>query len=241
MFVHMARSGRPDQPTMNVLLDILSGADHDAIRPLLYPIDLQVGQVLESCGKPIEHVYFPQSAVASVTTMQNERRLELGVVGRDGMIGIAALLSGDTSQYETSIQVAGTALRVSVEDLRAQLEESQTLRSSLLRYVHAFLIQSARTALTNGYWKIEERLARRLLLVHDRIDGDKILMTHGSLAGGLSVTRPGVTLALHILEGHGVIRARRSEITVLNREELKKLTGGSYGLVEEQHRPAKSL
>lgn len=241
MFVHMTRGGRPDQPTMNVLLDTLSGADYDSLKPLLHPVDLQFQQVLESCGTPLEHIYFPHTAVASVSTTQSERRVELGVVGRDGMIGITALLSDDAAQHETSTQVAGTALRMSVEDFRIAIEKSHTLHSSLLRYVHSFLVQSARTALTNGYWKIEERLARRLLLVHDRIEGDKISMTHGSLAGGLSVTRPGVTLALHILEGQGAIRARRSEITVLNREELKKLTGGSYGLVEEQHRPAKPL
>jgi CRP-like cAMP-binding protein len=241
MFVHMANGRSPEQPTRNVLLDTLCGSEIDTLKPLLHPVDLQLQQVLEFCGKPIEHIYFPQTAVASVSTMQNERRVELGVVGRDGMIGITALLSDDVAQHETSTHVSGTALRMIVGDFKAAIETSHSLHSSLLRYVHSFLVQSARTALANEYWKIEERLARRLLLVHDRIDGDRISMTHGSLAGGLSVTRPGVTLALHILEGHGVIRARRSEITVLNREELKKLTRGSYGMLEEQFRPAKSF
>ncbi len=229
----------PNALLSNVLLNALSAEDRNQLDPSLRRVELKARQVLEPRAELVEHLYFPETAVASVRTMSGNRQVEIGVVGREGMTGITTLLGEDRSQNETSVQIAGMCLRVSVRDFHAAMEKSPTLRPSLLRYVHSFLVQSARTALANGGWKIEERLARRLLLVHDRIAGDTIHLTHVSLAGGLGVTRPGVTLALHILEERGVIRARRSEITVLDREALKAMAGGSYGALEEQHRPAK--
>jgi CRP-like cAMP-binding protein len=241
--VHLLlRTGKALSPFCNDLLSALSPEDFALLRPHLQHVDLQAKELLEWSRKPIEHVYFPQDALASVLARTpGGRQVEIGIVGREGMTGIAVLLGEDRPQNDTSVQVAGSGLRLCSDDLRAAMAASPTLRSSLLHYVHAFLVQSARTALANGYWRMEERLARRLLLVHDRVEGDMISFTHESLATMLGATRPSITLALHQLEGHGVIRSRRSQITILDREGLVRLTGGCYGAPEEQHRPMHGL
>lgn len=121
------------------------------------------------------------------------------------------------------------------DDLRVALSKSPTLRTSLLRYAHAFLVQSSRTALVNGHSKIEERLARWLLMVHDRIEGNKIYLTHEFLATMLGTRRPGVTTALQMLEYRGLVQARRGEITIVDRPGMIELTHGAYGEEEQRH------
>ncbi|WP_246676102.1 MULTISPECIES: Crp/Fnr family transcriptional regulator [unclassified Mesorhizobium] len=133
------------------------------------------------------------------------------------------------------ISVASNGWCLPVEHLRIAIAESQTLRPSLLRYAHAFLIQSSRTALVNGHSKIEERLARWLLMVNDRAEGDIIYLTHEFLATILGARRPGVTTALQMLEYRGMVHAKRGEITIIDRVGMIKLTNGAYGDEEQRH------
>ncbi|MER9121329.1 Crp/Fnr family transcriptional regulator [Mesorhizobium sp. M0954] len=143
---------------------------------------------MEVAYQPIERVYFPEMGIASVVaTMTGGRQSEVGIVGHDGMTGVAVILGQDRSPNETYIQVAGNGWILPVEDLRAAIAASQSLRESLLRYAHAFLVHSSRTALVNGHSKIEERLARWLLMVQDRAEGNKIYLTHKFLATMLGV------------------------------------------------------
>jgi CRP-like cAMP-binding protein len=116
------------------------------------------------------------------------------------------------------------------------MEESRALRSLLLAYVQALLAQTTSTVLANGHAKLEERLARWLLMVHDRTDGMTITLTHEFLAVMLGVRRAGVTVALHLLEGKGLIRSTRRQIVILNRRGLIEEAHGSYGAAEEEYR-----
>lgn len=219
----------------NNLLKSLSPADFALLEPYLESLELQVRQSLELAGTPIEHVYFPDRGIASVVaTMSKGRQIEVGVIGRDGMTGIAVILGDEDSPNDTFVQVPGSAWRVPVPAIRSAMGASETLRSALLKNAHNFLIQASRTALVNGYSKIEERLARWLLMVHDRVDGDTLELTHEFLATMLGARRPGVTLAIQMLEYRGLIRARRSEITVVDRAGLVRMTGGSYGAEEQR-------
>lgn len=226
----------PQSLPRNHVLKALSPEDFALLRPSMHRVELGIKAQLEVAYQPIKHVYFPEAGIASVVaTMTGGRQSEVGIVGCDGMTGVAVVLGQDSSPNETYIQVAGNGWCLPVENLRPVIAESQSLRASLLRYAHAFLVQSSRTALVNGHSKIEERLARWLLMVHDRTEGNKIYLTHEFLATMLGARRPGVTTALQMLEYRGVVHARRGEITIVDRAGMIKLTHGAYGDEEQRH------
>lgn len=226
----------PQTLLRNHVLKTLSPEDFARLQPSLHHVELDTKARLEVPYQPIEHVYFPEMGIVSVVaTMTGGRQSEVGIIGHDGMTGLAVLLGQDRSPNETYIQVASNGWRLPVEKLRSAIAESQTLHESLLRYAHAFLVQSSRTALVNGHSKIEERLARWLLMVHDRADGNRIYLTHEFLATMLGVRRPGVTTALQMLEYRGLVHAKRGEITIVDRAGLIKLTHGAYGKEEQRH------
>jgi CRP-like cAMP-binding protein len=144
------------------------------------------------------------------------------------MTGLQIVMGDDRATHEVYIQVAGKGLRMSAAKLRAADERSTTLHRSILRYARAFLLQTTTTALANGRSKIEERLARWLLMANDRIDGDKVPLTHEFLGLMLGTHRPGVTIALQALEKRGLIATRRSSITLVDRKGLEKYSNGTY-------------
>jgi CRP-like cAMP-binding protein len=145
------------------------------------------------------------------------------------LTGISAVLnSGDRVPHETYMQVAGSGRCLPAQHLRAAIEQSATLRESLLRYAHAFMAQTTQTALANGRNTIIERLAPWLLMVDDRIDGSDLPLTHDLLGVMLGTARPGVTLALQELERRGWIAHRRGRISILDRKGLAKVSGSAY-------------
>jgi CRP-like cAMP-binding protein len=219
----------------NRLLTALSSADQDRIQPYLEPVPLNVRFVLEAPNKPIEHVYFPESGVASMIAIGNhDRRIEVGLFGREGVSGSTVILGNDRSPHETFMQIAGAGQRIAADDLRRVMRESPSLHQLLLRYVQAFMIQTAHTALSNGRAKIEERLARWLLMSQDRV-ADELPLTHEFLSLMLGVRRPGVTDTLNALAGRGLIRTTRSLITIVDREGLEESAGGCYGIPEREY------
>ena len=166
-----------------------------------------------------------------------DQRIEAGIFGRDGMSGTAIVLGSDRSPHETFVQIPGAALRIEADALRDAMGRSQPLRQALLLYVQVLLVQVAHTVLANGSGKIEERLARWILMSHDRLDGDEIALTHEFLSLMLGVRRAGtVTVATHLLEGQGLIRATRGLIRVTDRAGLEELADGSYGVPEAEYR-----
>jgi CRP-like cAMP-binding protein len=221
----------------NRLLAKLSPTDFALLRPHLVPVSLKLAEVVIRPNEPIEHVYFFESGVTStVVNTAGKRRIEIGLTGWDGMAGIPILLSVDRTPHETFMQVEGSAWRIRSEHLRIAMRQSQSLNELLLRYVQAFYIQTAHTALTNGSHTVAERLARWLLMCHDRRDGDDLPLTHEFIALMLGVRRPGVTEAIHGLEARGCIQAKRGSITVLDRTKLEEAAGDSYGLPEAEYR-----
>jgi CRP-like cAMP-binding protein len=136
------------------------------------------------------------------------------------------------SPHEAFVQLDGSARRIESNRLRQAMRESTALSTLLLHFVHVFTIQVSHTALANGRAKIEERLARWLLMMHDRIDGDEAPLTHDFIALMLGVRRPGVTDALHALEGKGLVRSTRGVIRIVDREGLEALATGIYGAPE---------
>lgn len=221
----------------NQLLSALPPEDYAALQPVLEPVTLRRKDVLVQPGKPIPHVHFIESGVASVVVgTPDGKRIEVGIVGREGFTGTPLLFDVDTIPHETFIQIEGEALRMSRAAFRDMVEARPVFRKVLMRYGHVYQLHAAQTALSNGSYTLEERLARWLLMCHDRIDGDEFPVTHEFLSIMLGVHRPGVTTTIHVLEGAGMIRARRSHIEIVDRDKLRMTAGNSYGIPEAEYR-----
>ena len=222
----------------NLLLDRLSPDDLELLEPYFTREKLDVKKVLIAANQPIEHVWFPEGGVASVVaTMDDEGLTEVGIFGRDGFAGTPLLLGADTSPHETFMQVDGhTGLRIDASRFLAAVDQSATLRTALLRYVQTFITQTAHSAVSNAHQRIEARLARWLLMCHDRNDSDDIALTHEFMAMMIAAERSGVTVSLHVLEGAGMIRSKRGRVIILDRHKLEELAGDAYGRPEAEYR-----
>ena len=219
-------------PSRNRLLGALSSADLALLQPDLESVSLELRQVLETANEPITHNYFIESGLASVVAGNgnHRRRIEVGLIGFDGMTGLAVVLGGDRSPNENFMQVGGEGRRISSDRLRVAMQQSRSLHG--LNFAHTFINQIASTALSNGTASVEERLARWLLMAHDRLDGDNIPLTHEFLSLMLGVRRAGVTVAMNALERKAVIRLSHGQIFVVEGEGLKASANGAYAEME---------
>ena len=192
--------------------------------------------MLLEAGAAISHIDFPETAIASIVAETGDgRRLEVGIFGREGMSGTRLLLGIERNLHECFIQVAGDGLRMPASALLNAFALSPSLRAALLRFVEVLAVQTAHTAVANGSFTIEQRLARWLLMCHDRIDGDELALTHEFLAIMLGVRRSGVTVAVQVLEGGRIIQAERGRITIRDRRRLEEVAEASYGTPEAEY------
>lgn len=220
----------------NHLLSVLMPADFALLRPHLDIGPLAVGEVLIVADTPIPRVWFIEQGIVSIIAASADAgQIELGLVGREGMLGVPVLLDAGRTPDEGRVQMAGMAWSMPCGDLRDALRDSVSLHDSLLRYAQAANVQVASTALANGRYKLEQRLARWLLMCHDRVDGDLLPTTHRFLSLMLGVNRTGLTTAVAALERANFIGTRRGTITVRSREALLKLAGHSYGVAEAEY------
>ena len=212
----------------NRLLSRLARADLRQLEPHLTAVDLPLRRQLEARNKKAAHVYFLETGMASVVA-NGGHPIEVGVIGREGMTGLSVVLDSDErAVHETYMQIAGSGLRMPAAKLREAIGTSVALHQVLLRYAHAFMMQTTQTALANGRSKIEERLARWLLMAADRTDDSALPLTHEFLATMLGVRRAGVTVALQELVRTGLISHRRGVIAILDREALEESSNGTY-------------
>jgi CRP-like cAMP-binding protein len=217
---------------------LLRALSHDdlALLGALEPIELDLRHPVEQANQTIEHVYFPDSGIISVVAKSADDQIEAGVVGREGMTGTAVVMGNHRSPNDAYVQMAGAGHRVPAQRVRDAVETSSSLRQLMQRYAQVFMVQVAQTALANGRAKIEERLARWLLMAHDRQDDDDLRLTHEFIAIMLGVRRPGVTDALHQLEAKSLIRSNRGAIRIVDRAGLLGVAGGAYGVPESEYK-----
>lgn len=205
------------------------------LRPRLERVALPLGVLLLASEGPIHHVHFPESGVVSmITAFEEGVQVEVGLVGCEGMVGLPALLGVGTSSLEALVQVEGVALRMGAPAFRAALAEAPALAAHLLRYVDAFQAQVAQSAACNARHRVEQRLARWLLMTHDRTGGDAFPMTQAFLATMLAVRRPGVTLAMGALRRAGLVAHGRGAVRVLDRAGLEAVACECYGAVRRR-------
>jgi CRP-like cAMP-binding protein len=222
----------------NHVLAGLDPLDLALLAPHLEPVDLAFRLQIETPNKPIPYVYFPQDGIVSVVaTGPREHSIEVGIVGRDAMTGHAIALGTDRATNSTFVQLAGRGWRIKTETLRTAMQKSGSLQRAMLTCVQTFAVQASHTALANGRGTLEQRLARWLLMAHDRMESQRLRLTHELLSIMLGVQRPTVSLALHRMQAEGAITTQRSAVTIRNRALLKKAAKGFYGVPEaEQER-----
>lgn len=229
-----AKDGHPH--FRNRILRRLAKEDFLALEPFLTPVDLPLRTQLETRHKPIEFVYFLESGIASVVAGGRSQNTEVGLIGREGVTGTALVLGADQSPHDTFMQVGGRGHRIRADDLRRILATHRFIEQTFLRYSQTLMVQTASTALCNARHKLEERLARWLLMAADRHDSHELNLTHEFLAVMLAVQRPGVTIGLKALVDRSLIALARRHITILDRKGLEQTAGGSYGVPEVEYR-----
>lgn len=221
----------------NFLLQALSKADLGLLYPHMQRVSLRLRQSLEVAHQPFDFVYFPEDGLGSVVARSKGGTvLEVGLFGRDGMSGSSLLQSDNESPFDCYAQMDGTAMRIGVADFKHALSCSPSLTLLLTRYARSLSLQTGYTALANVQSKFDERLARWLLMVHDRTERDSFAVTHEFLAVMLGVHRPGVTVALQVLEGQLLIKSIRGKISITDREGLVAFTRGAYGPAELEYK-----
>jgi CRP-like cAMP-binding protein len=220
----------------NRLLRASAAEAFAVLQPHLQRVEVPLGEVLIRQHQPVQSLYFLESGIASITAEGSNGRVEVGIVGREGLIGaVPVLLGTDRMPQDHFMQVPGEALRIAVEALQDAVEANASLRRLLLRYLQTEFVQIRQTAYSNAAHTIETRLARWLLMGHDRVDGDELPLKHEFLSMMLGVQRSGVTLALQNLEGGGCIRGRRGRVIVRDRDLLTQVANGSYGTAEAEY------
>jgi CRP-like cAMP-binding protein len=224
--------------TANELLRRLAPADFALLQPHLTRVPLTVGSILASAGAGIDTVCFPEGGIVGfVDVLADQRRLAVGLIGREGVVGWPLLLGTDRWPHEAAVRAENsTAVQIDSGRLLEAAQASDTLRSLLLRFVNSFVAQMSRTIVSNLIHPVEARAARWILLYHDRVSGDEIAVTHEEFAIMLGVRRSSITDALHQLEGGGAIRGLRGRILVRDRDHLQSLVTDTYGFAEAEYR-----
>ncbi|MBW4607551.1 MAG: Crp/Fnr family transcriptional regulator [Hassallia sp. WJT32-NPBG1] len=220
----------------NRLLAALPDAEYQHLLPHLERVPLSVKQILHKAGELIEYVYFPDRAVVSLmSTPEEGSQVEVGLVGNEGITGIPAVLGDNIANTTAMVQIAGFSMSMKASLLKTEFERGGSLQSLLLRYTQALYALVSQGAACNGIHLMEERLARWLLLMCERVESNELLLTHEFISKMLGVRRAGVTEAANSLQRAGIIRYTRGKITILNRQELETASCPCYKIVKSEY------
>lgn len=218
----------------NLLLKQLPAADRAAVEPHIISEPVSAGTVLVDVGEPLESVYFP---VDTIISLQQATRVEVATVGREGMFGWSAMANHQCSPFKAVVRGRdGVLLKLPLDIAVSAFAASLQWRSMLCQYLVIVAIHMSETIGSHSFHRLDARLARWLLVRHDRVGGDEIRVQHEEIADSLGVRRASVTDCLHIIEGEGHLRCRRGRIVIRDRAELLQMAGACYGAAEAQYR-----
>jgi len=219
----------------NRLLALLPAEEFGRLREHLSPVFLTAGEAIYDSGLPADWIYFPTTAVVSfVHTAESGATTQVGVVGNEGVLGLAVLLGAKSLPDGAIVQIAGEALRSRGEVVAAEFWRAGTFQHLLLRYLQALMTQISQTAACNQMHSVEQRLCRWLLLCLDRVESDELTMTQEVLAGMLGDRRESVTLAAGNLQSLGLIQYARGRVAVLDRAGLEAMACECYKIVRTE-------
>ncbi len=225
----------PQDSCRNRLLAGLPSDEYSHLLPHLEPVSLDLGEVIYQSGGHIDYIYFPTDSIVSLLyTMENGMSAEIGIVGYEGAVGIALFMGGHTMPNRALVQSAGTALRMKAHFLQDEFKRGGKFQDQLLRYTQAFVTQISQTAVCNRLHPVEWQLCRWLLLSHDRLRTDELVMTHEMIANMLGTRREGVTIAAGKLQDAGLITYYRGHIKITNRKGLEATVCECYQVVKDE-------
>ena len=225
------------QHVRNHLLASLPAADFALLAERLEPWRDQHGSVFIKSDSPAPFIYFLNSGVVSIVIHSpNGHHAEIGLIGREGFVHPVLTLGSDHLVWDAQVQIVGDGYRIPREQFLEAMDASASLRKATQKFTYALMLQTCSTALANAVHLTEQRLARWLLMCHDRTDGDELFLTHEFMSVMLSVRRPSTTNALHILEGHRLIRSGRGVVEIRNRAALQAYAADAYGKPEAEYR-----
>ena len=227
---------KPHSPIENRLLAALPKIELERLQPNLELVSLTLGQSIYESGGRMTHVYFPTDAIISLLyIMENGATAEIGVAGCEGVVGIALFMGGDTMPNRAVVQSAGGAYRIKAKAMQAEFLLGGVFQQALLRYTQALITQISQTAVCNRLHSVEQQLCRWLLLSYDRLQSDKLVMTHTLISNMLGVRREGITKAAGQLQSRGMISYVRGTITLLDRAKLEATVCECYQVVKTEY------
>jgi len=226
----------PDNPLQNHLLAALPPDEYNRIKPHLETISMPLGKVLYESGDRMTHVYFPTTAIISLLyIMENGGTAEIGIAGNNGLVGIALFMGGETTTNRAIVQSGGRSVRMRAEAVRTEFAVGGMFQKLLLLYAQALMTQISQTAVCNRLHNIEQQLCRWLLINHDQLQTNELVMTHDLVANMLGVRRESVSLAAAELQNKDVIRYVRGTITILDRAKLENVACECYQVVMDEY------
>ena len=221
---------------INRLVEALPRDARNRFLKLCKPVDLAIGTILCDADRPLQYVYFPLTGLVSlVAKLGDHAPLEIGLIGNEGMLGATLALGVKNARLRGVVQGSGTALRMTAARFRRELSRTPSLRRTLNRYLFVLLAQLSQTTACTRFHDIKARLARCLLMTHDRASTDHFNLTHQRLADALGVRRSAITIAAGGLQRKQLIHYTRGKISILDRKGLEAASCECYRAVTEDH------
>ena len=225
----------PTEPLENRLLAALPRDEYERLLPNLQQVSFSLGEVVYEFAGRLDYVFFPTTSIISLLyTMENGASAEMGLTGNDGVVGIALFMGGGTMPNRAVVQSAGAAIRMKAKVLQDEFALGGKFQHLLLRYTQALITQISQTAVCNRLHSVEQQLCRWLLLSHDRVRVDELIMTQELIADMLGVRREGVTVAAGHLQDAGAISYVRGHIKILDRPRLEETVCECYRVVKDE-------
>lgn len=228
-----SRSDGAGKAVRNVILLTIPNKEYNLLRPHLEPVDLPQYDILEEPGEKIDFTYFLNEGMTSLVALSRDgRSVEVGIVGKEGMVGMSLIAGLRHGTFRAIMQMAGCGVRVRAEVFQDVLLSAPALRTELSRFALMHGMQVAQIAACNRLHEVEQRLARWLLMCQDRFDCQLLPLTHEFLAQMLGTGRPSVSLAAGSLEDAGLIENLRGTVKILNRKSLEEAACECYGVIQ---------
>lgn len=220
----------------NHLLAALPAEEFNRLEPHLELVSLALGKVIYESGNKMTHVYFPTTAIISMLyIMENGATAEIGIAGNNGLIGSALFMGSESTSSRAVVQSTGDAIRIKAKPLQTEFDRGGLFQKLLLRYTQTLITQISQTAVCNRLHSVDQQLCRWLLINHDQLETDKLIMTQELIANMLGVRREGVTIAAGKLQEKGLIKYVRGTITMLDRKGLEKAACECYQIVMDEY------
>ncbi|HEX3282308.1 MAG TPA: Crp/Fnr family transcriptional regulator [Pyrinomonadaceae bacterium] len=229
-------AGHSDEVRGNRLLSALPADVFERLKIHLEPITFSLGEVVYESGGHMDYVYFPTTShISLLYTMIDGSTAEMGLVGQEGVVGIALFMGGETTPNRAMVQGGGLAFRMKAKAMLDEFQRGGEFQHLMLRYTQALITQISQTAVCNRLHSVEQRLCRWLLMTHDMAQTDQLQMTHEFISNMLGVRREGVTMAAQRLQQMGMISYVRGHIQILDRQQLLAHVCECYQVVKDEH------